>query len=259
MAPRRRRFAAPRVIFALMLREMVTTYGRSPGGYLWAVVEPVAAIALLSFAFSMAFHAPSLGKSFPLFYATGYLPFMLFHDVSGKTATAVRFSLPLLNFATVTWVDVIAARFLLNLLTHLVVIALVIAGIFTIVEVRTATNLPHAVNALGMAAALALGTGALNAYLFMAFPVWERVWSVLTRPLFVVSGVFFLFEDLPAWVRDYLWLNPLFHVTGEMRMGFYPTYAAHYVTPSFAYGTGVALLLAGMMLMTRHHDELIHK
>ena len=30
-----------RTISALIMREMQTTYGRSPGGYLWAVLEPV--------------------------------------------------------------------------------------------------------------------------------------------------------------------------------------------------------------------------
>ncbi|MEL6475009.1 MAG: sugar ABC transporter permease, partial [Pseudomonadota bacterium] len=34
----RRRFASLRSIIALMLREMATSYGRSPGGYLWAVL-----------------------------------------------------------------------------------------------------------------------------------------------------------------------------------------------------------------------------
>ena len=42
-----RRFATVRTSVALMLREMVTTYGRSPGGYIWAVVEPVAAATAL--------------------------------------------------------------------------------------------------------------------------------------------------------------------------------------------------------------------
>ena len=31
-----------RVFAALMLREMITRYGRSFGGYLWAVIEPMA-------------------------------------------------------------------------------------------------------------------------------------------------------------------------------------------------------------------------
>ena len=78
----------------MMLREMVTTYGRSPGGYLWAVLEPVAAIGLLSLVFSLAFRAPSLGGNFPLFYASAYLPYMLFIDINNKLAAAIRFSRP---------------------------------------------------------------------------------------------------------------------------------------------------------------------
>ena len=33
-----RRFATARTIMALILREMSTRYGRTPGGYLWTVV-----------------------------------------------------------------------------------------------------------------------------------------------------------------------------------------------------------------------------
>ena len=73
-----------RAVGALILREMATTHGKSPGGFLWAIAEPVAAIALLSFAFSLIFVAPPLGRDFALFYATGFLPFFLFLDVSQK-------------------------------------------------------------------------------------------------------------------------------------------------------------------------------
>ena len=254
-----RRFGTCRSVFALMLREMVTTYGRSPGGYLWAVLEPVAAIALLSFAFSLAFRAPSLGVSFPLFYATGYLPFMLFHDVSAKTAGAIRFSLPLLNFSALTWVDVILARFFLNLFTHLVTAALVIGGLILLLDARATFDMAHVLAGFGLAALLALGVGLINAYLFLAFPAWERVWQVLTRPLFIMSGVFFLFEDLPQEIQGFLWFNPLFHLTGETRRGFYATYPADYVSLSFmlllALGTG----LVGVLLLSRHADGLIHK
>ena len=39
--PTNRRFASFRAIGALILREMATSYGRSPGGYIWAILEPV--------------------------------------------------------------------------------------------------------------------------------------------------------------------------------------------------------------------------
>lgn len=254
-----RSFATGRTTVALVLREMVTTYGRSPGGYIWALLEPVAGIALLSFAFSLAFHAPSLGTSFPLFYATAYLPYMLFHDVAGKAATAIRFSRPLLNFGAVSWFDVVLARFLLNLLTHLMVTIIVLSGIIISFDLNVAPNMGRVATALGMAAMLALGVGVLNCYLFLAFPAWERIWLVATRPLFIISGVFFLFEDIPAELRAYLWFNPLFHVTGQMRQAFYETYSGDYVSPVFAFGLGITFLFVGLAALSRSADGLIHK
>ena len=244
---------------ALVLREMATTYGRSPGGYIWAVLEPLAAIALLSFAFSLAFHAPSLGNSFPLFYATAYLPYMLFHDVSAKTAQAIRFSRPLLNFNAVSWIDVLLARFALNLFTHLVVGTLVIGAMLLTFETRAAPDIAIVFRAVAMSACLALGIGVLNAFLFLAFPAWERLWTIVTRPLFIISGVFFLFEDVPTDLRDILWFNPLFHVTGLMRAGFYPNYEASYACGPYVFGIGAAFLVLGLLLFARHSDGLLHK
>ena len=63
----RRRFASLRAIGALILREMSTSNGRSPGGYLWAVLEPAGGIALLSLVFAAAFRNPPIGISFPMF------------------------------------------------------------------------------------------------------------------------------------------------------------------------------------------------
>ena len=90
----KRRFPGARTVAALMLREMATTYGRSPGGYLWAILEPVVGILLLTAIFSIAFHTPPLGVNFPIFYATGLVPFTLYLTVSSKTSLALLFSSP---------------------------------------------------------------------------------------------------------------------------------------------------------------------
>lgn len=258
-AQRPSKITARRSIAALALREMATTYGRSPGGWAWAIIEPVAAIALLSFAFSLAFHAPSLGASFPLFYATGFLPYMLFHDISQKVATGVRFSRPLLSFGAVTYLDTVVARFCLNLLTHLLVIALVLTSIL-ILSGSGSRPEPLIIGlALSGSAALALGIGTLNCYLFTAFPAWERLWAICLRPLFIISGVVFLFEDVPAVYQDLLALNPLFHITGLMRAAIYPTYAPGYINMWFVFGLALSAGAFGLLLLHRFHDDLIHK
>lgn len=76
-----RAFASLRTISALVLREMATTYGRSPGGYIWAILEPVGGIALLSILFSLAFLHPALGSNFQLFYASGLVPLTVFTSI----------------------------------------------------------------------------------------------------------------------------------------------------------------------------------
>ncbi len=238
---------------------MATTYGKSPGGWLWAIVEPIAAIALLAFAFSLAFAAPPLGDNFALFYATGYLPYIFFADVSQKIATSLRFSKSLMSFGAVTYLDAIIARVILNCLTQFLVFSLVMFGLLIYDSGGAQPDYDFIGVTLLSVAVLALGVGTLNCYLFTAFPAWERLWAIVMRPLFIISGVIFLFEDVPENLQLYLGLNPLFHVTGAMRQAFFLSYHPEYVSLTYVFGLSTGLFLLGLMLLDRFHDELIHK
>lgn len=251
------RFKTLRTVMALMLREMTTTYGRSPGGYIWAILEPVAALALLTFVFSLVLRTPSIGTSFALFYATGYLPFTLFQTLSSKVSKATSFSKSLLAYPRVTYIDAILARFVLNLLTHLLIFYLMMTGIALFLDVRSILDVPSILLSLAMASLLGLGIGVLNCFLMLAFPVWEQFWSILMRPIFLISGIFFTYEDVPAGVRDYMWYNPLMQIIGEMRSGFFPTYAAAYVSVPYIMAIALISLSAGLLLLKRHHRELL--
>ncbi|UWQ86090.1 ABC transporter permease [Leisingera caerulea] len=258
-AGRNRRFASLRTIAALVLREMSTRYGRTPGGYLWAILEPLAAILFLSLGFSLVIRSPSLGTSFLLFYATGYLAFDLYQTISNTTARALNFSKPLLQFPAVTWVDAILARFVLNSLTGSLVAILLLAGTLMVVDSRAVLDLPAAVLAMALSMVLGLGVGTLNCVLMGLYPLWEVAWSVITRPLFLASGVLFLYEDLPPLAQEILWCNPLMHITGLMRTGFYPTYTAAYVNVTYVLLTSLTLLALGLVLMGRYHRVILNR
>lgn len=55
-----------RSVSALMLREMSTRYGRTPGGYIWAILEPLGMIIILGLAFALLVRVPAMGTSFLL-------------------------------------------------------------------------------------------------------------------------------------------------------------------------------------------------
>ena len=253
-----RRFGTVRSISALILREMATRYGRSPGGYLWALLEPMGMIVILSVAFAVVVRSPSLGNSFILYFATGFLPFSLFLNLSNMVGRGINFSRPLLAYPAVTWVDALMARFVLNTLTELLVMGILFTGILAFVDAQGALDLVPIVGGVALAALLGMGFGVFNAAMFGLFPVYERVWSIVTRPLFLLSGVLFLYENMPPLARDILWWNPLQHVTAMVRTGFYPTYGASFVQPAYAVGVGLVVLFLGVVLMGRYHREILN-
>lgn len=247
----------PRVIMALVLREMVTTYGRSPGGYLWAVLEPAAGIALLTVIFSMGFNSPPLGTSFALFYAGGILPFLMYNDLTTKLGQTIGYSRQLLEYPRVSFADALIARLALNTLTQLAVSFLVIA--FLIVALRPDTVLDISKIALAylLVICLAAGVGFLNSFLFHIYPLWQTIWVIFNRPLFLVSGIFFLFESVPRPFADFLWFNPLIHITGLMRDGYYPFYQPTYVSVAYVLGVSAVLSATGLLLLYRHHRDFL--
>lgn len=253
------RFRTARIVSALILREMATTYGGSAGGYIWAIVEPVLGIVLLAVIFSLALAHPALGRNFPLFYATGLLPFTMFRDLSGKVAASIRYSRPFLAYPNVTYIDAMLARIILNTLTHMTIMAVVIGGIFVLYQLPVVVNLAEIFEALLMIVALAVGVGALNCYLFTMFPVWERVWHIVTKPLFLISGVFFLFDMMPPGAQRVLWFNPVMHCIAQLRRGIYPTYQAAFVSPAFVFGISIALVTLGLLLLERNHRKLLER
>jgi capsular polysaccharide transport system permease protein len=251
------RLATTRTVLALMLREMTTTYGRSPGGYVWAILEPVAGIAVLSIAFSVAMRSPPLGNNFVLFYATGLLPFSMFLTISTKIAQSLSYSKQLLAYPRVTIMDAILARLILNTMTQLLVAYLVLTGILLVFDTDNRLVFTSALLSFAMAIAGGTGLGILNCFLFSQFPLWQNFWTIATRPLFIVSGVIFLPEMFPPNIRDILWYNPFLHVTGEMRYAFYHSYHAAYVSPAYVFFFALVTGVVGLLFLWRHHRNIL--
>lgn len=247
-----------RVVFALIVREMATTYGRSSLGYLWAILEPIGAIAVLSIAFSIAFTTPALGESFPLFYATGYIPFMTYNTMQNRVSASLRENMQLLFYPRVTYMDAIIARVILTYFTQLLVALIVFSAIIVLDSAGQHLEILPILYALTVASFLGLGIGVLNCVLIHLSPGWRQLWSIITRPLFLISCIFFMFDTLPPWVQDILWYNPIIHFIGLTRVGFYSVYDGDYIMVLYPIAIGAVTLFFGLALLRRHARDLIN-
>ncbi|WP_234825872.1 ABC transporter permease [Sinorhizobium meliloti] len=215
-----------RVTAALIVREMSTRFGSKPGGYLWAIFDPVAHVALMTLIFQAIARMPALGLSFPLFFASGYLPFAFYQRMSGFMAGTVKANKALFSYPIVTPFDAIVSRFILQLMTDWLVTILILVMIIELGDVTQPMNIAGMIEAAGAAALLGLGIGAINIVMFARFTLYEQIFGIVNRPLFMVSGVFFLPESLPNPFRDFLLYNPLVHVIMWFRESIYPEYRA---------------------------------
>ncbi|WP_237220304.1 ABC transporter permease [Salipiger sp. CCB-MM3] len=237
---------------------MLTRYGRSPGGYLWAVLEPLGMIAIMAIGFSLLLRTPPLGNSFLLFFATGHIPFALHQTISNTTARSLKFSKSLLSYPIITWVDAIVARLLLNALTGVLVAYLILGIVLVMHDDPIALSWPPIIESMLLTLLVGLGVGTLNCALFGLFPIWDQIWSIITRPLFIASGVLILYESMPAAAQSVLWFNPLIHITALMRKGFFPSYEAHFVSTSYVVTVGLTLLFMGVVLLGRYHRQILN-
>jgi len=246
-----------RVLGALVIREMSTKFGRSAGGYLWAFAEPLGGIALLSIAFSLALRSPPLGNNFMLFYMTGVVPFSMYGTMAKGVSGAVKSSKGLLNYPVVTALDAVFAKFVLNFLT----VFLIGAALSTAVIVGGGLHVNLDLEAIAVAffasAMLGLGVGSVNCVLFGLYPTWQNVWGVLTRPLFILSSILYVYEDVPASFQAVLWWNPLVHIVALMRTGFFGAYHPQFISLPYVFGISLGLFVIGAHLLRRHTSLLL--
>ena len=239
-----------RVVAALLIREMDARFGSKPGGYVWALLDPAAHVFLLTIVFQAIARAPALGVSFPLFFATGYTAFQFYQAMGTYLNGAVKANRSLLSYPNVAPIDTIVARYFLQLGTT-VLVGIVVLGVI-IAWMRTPPELawPAIIEAVLAASCLGLGIGLINNVMFLKYKLYEQIFGIVNRPLFLISGVFFLPDAIPHPYREIVLFNPLVHVVMQFRVGFYSEYRAAGLDMSYVYNFAFLTLFIGIVLFT---------
>ena len=103
-----------RVIGALLMREVITRYGRHNIGFLWLFVEPM--IFTLGVTALWSFVQGTHGSKLPIvaFAVTGYSSVLLWRNMPNRLVQAIRPNLALMYHRNVKVLDVYAARLALE-------------------------------------------------------------------------------------------------------------------------------------------------
>ena len=238
-----------RVIWSLFLRELKTRFGKFRLGYIWALLEPLAQMALFFFIFGFVMHRLMPEISFLVFLTNGIFPWMLFSNIATRSVTAIEANRGLLSYRPVRPIDTLLSRVLLESLIILVTYAITLAGVALMGESFTLNRLLEVGLIFILIVLFSTGVGCFFMVLGEAFPESEKILPVLLRPLYFMSGVMFSPAIVPT---EYRWLidwNPMLHAMELLRHYEVPTYP---LTPNISLNylilSTVVVLTAGMIL-----------
>ncbi len=240
-----------RVIAALVRREMRAHFGESRIGYLWAIIEPILHLAsfVLILIVLLKRHAP-MGDNATLFVMTAVLPYFLYSKLATYIGSSVESNRALFNLPPVKPLDVVLARTILETATYLLVGFLLVVGLLLagVSEAVPAHPLQLAA-AIAVVVMFGLGFGMINVVMRVFIANWLTVFSLVTGPLYLLSGIWWLPEQVPQPLRDYLLYNPLAHFVMWSRAGFYRDYKPEYLDRSYALAWALGALVVGLALL----------
>lgn len=229
-------------LYAFLQRELKNQFGRNRLGYFWALAEPAAMVAVLTIIHAgiRGHGAKIYGEDPVIFFVFGALPYYTFATCVSQTQNVFNSQRGLFNYRQVRPVDVILARCIIDALMLVGVLFLFLLGWWWFgkpLNVEDPLKLAMAFICLFM---LGLSLGLFFEVIGTVFPDMRRIFTVLMRPMFLMSGVFFTIEMVPQAYRGILMLNPVMQGVDLAR----DAVLAGYTSPaSYAYVVYAILVL----------------
>ncbi|MCF7520557.1 ABC transporter permease [Neisseria sp. ZJ106] len=240
-----------RVIGALMMREIITRYGRNNIGFLWLFVEPLmmTLLIVLMWKFFRADHVSTL--NIVAFAITGYPMLMMWRNASNRAIGAVSSNAALLYHRNVRVLDTIFARMLLEVAGATVAQIAIMSALIAIQWIDRPADVFYMLLAWLLMALFAFGLGLVICSVAVQFEAFGKIWGTLTFVMMPLSGAFFFLHNLPSQVREYaLWL-PMMHGTEMFRAGYFGSSQITYENPWYLLLCDLVLLLLGLAMVRK--------
>jgi capsular polysaccharide transport system permease protein len=238
-----------RVLHALLMREIITRFGRENLGVLWLVAEPM----LFTLGIVTLWTAAGLnhGSAIPIvaFAVTGYSSVLMWRNSASRATTAVASNKPLLFHRNVQIIDVLLTRIALET-GGATGSFIVLSSLFIFLGwMPMPQDLLEVVCGWLMlawfGASLALLIGAGTAF----SEIVERLWHPAAYLLFPLSGAAFMVDWLPVGMQRVVLLLPMVHGTEMLREGYFGNIVPTHHDVGYMASCCLVLSLAGLYLV----------
>lgn len=234
-----------RVIHALLMREILTRYGRHNIGFLWLFVEPMLFTTGVTILWTLAKSVHGSNLPIVAFALTGYSAVLLWRNMPARCIGAIEPNLSLMYHRNVRVIDIFLARLILEgggATISFVTLSLFYISIGWLEPPEDVMTIVAGwLSIAWFGASLAVFLGALSEKSELV----EKIWHPLSYLTFPLSGAAFMVDALPAEAQRYVLYVPMVNGVELVREGYFGAHIrAHYDIPYLIGCCAVLTLLA---------------
>lgn len=238
-----------RVIHALLMRELITRYGRRNIGFLWLFVEPL----LLTLVIALLWKYIRADKFSTLnilaFMITGYPLAMMWRNASNRAMGAINANISLLYHRNVRVLDTIFTRILLEIAGATIAQIVIMALFIALGWIDPPHDIFYMLMAWILMAFFAFGLGLIICAIAQYIEVFGKIWGTLSFVLLPLSGAMFFVHNLPPMAQEIaLWL-PMIHGTEMFRHGYFGETVTTYESVGYIIVSNMVLIFVGLLLV----------
>lgn len=237
-----------RVLRALLMREVITRFGRENFGVLWLMGEPMLFTIGVATLWSVAGLRHTSAIPIVAFAVTGYSSVLMWRNSATRCSSALLANKQLLFHRNVRALDVFFTRIVLEI-AGATCSFIVLASLFMFIG-----WMPPPEDLLGVisgwlmlawfGASLALAIGAGTAFT----EVVERIWHPAAYILFPISGAAFMVDWLSPGFQKVVLLLPMVHGVEKLREGWFGTVVPTHYDLGYMAACCLVLSLVGLYL-----------
>ncbi|MBU2718293.1 ABC transporter permease [Acidithiobacillus ferridurans] len=237
-----------RVIWALMLRETVTRFGREGLGMLWMIAEPALFVVGVMIIFSFIDTGYPYGISPAEWLAVSYPTLLFWRNGTGRVTKAIDVNRALLHHQPIRPMDILYARILLEFSSSMAVF-LFLFPIFIVIGI---CHVPDSILTMALGYLLIIwfsfGFVLIMAGLAELSETIEKTSHIILYLMLPFCGVFIPTFMVPEPYRSYLLYWPLIDAVDYFHHGYFGSGAPSYYHIDYTIFTLIAMTLFGLAI-----------
>ncbi|RIY32873.1 sugar ABC transporter permease [Psittacicella hinzii] len=236
-----------RVLKALILREIITRYGRKNIGFMWLFVEPLIMTLLIALLWGELRAGSFSNLNIIAFTITGYPLMMMWRNAANRAVGSIDANISLLYHRNVKVVDTVLARMILELCGATIAQIVIMVALITLGVIGYPDDIFYMLLAWFLMAMFAIGLGLIITSIANKFEAFGKIWSTFSFLLMPLSGVFFFLNSIPENFRSYLSWLPMIHGTEMFRHGYFGASVITLENPYYLFFCDLVILMFGLV------------